>query len=130
MIINNLTNDNIEIYCMKSYDNPQCISMQDYLEDMKILKYIKRLLNRYDVDGELREKLLLKHIIMWYNIFAAEAATRILFFYISAKHYPTLKTFLIYLNFMPKIVKGINGIDIYSSNIKLDEYAVIQLRAL
>lgn len=130
MLFHNLTDDNIELYTMKHYDNPQCTSMKDYQEDMKTFKYIKRLLNQYNDDGQLKEKLLLKHFIILYNIFAPEPGTRILFYKVDETFYPTIKTFLVYLNFMPIVVKGIRGQDIISSNIQLDEVAVTKLRLI
>lgn len=128
MQFNDINKDNIDIFCMKYYDNPQCTSIKDYEDDMKTFKYIKRLLNQYEETKKLKEKLLLKHIIIVYNIFCAEAATRILFYKIDEKYYPVLKTFLIFLNYMPKKIKGIRGVDIISSDILLDENAVTLLR--
>ena len=79
---------------MKFYDNPQCISVEDYQTDMKRFKYIKRLLNQYNSSTDLNIRLLLNHIIMVYNLFDNQIATRILFFKIDSKYWPILKPIL------------------------------------
>lgn len=104
---------------MKAYNSPHCI-MSEFESDLKRTKYLKRLFRRYKVTKSLKERLILNHIILLYNVFGAEPATRILFFRIDEKDYDVLKTFLIYLNYMPDKVKGINGKDIISSDILID----------
>jgi hypothetical protein len=61
---------------------------------------------------------------MVYNVFGVEAATRILFYKIDEKDYDVLKTFLLYLNYMPDKIKGIRGKDILSSDIEVDMHIV------
>ena len=65
-----------------------------------------------------------------YNVFGVESATRILFFKLEPEDYPVLKTFLVFLNFMPDVVFGINGYDLLSSDIKLDKGTVQCLRSI
>ena len=98
-----LNNDNLIFYAMRMYENPQCKNIQEFYEDMDRIKYIKRLLIKYKNGGELRERLLLNHIIVFYNIFNIEAATRILFTEIKPELHPFLKTFIVFLNNLPKI---------------------------
>jgi hypothetical protein len=119
MMFDDLTEDNFIMYAMKAYSSPHCI-MSEFESDLKRTKYLKRLFRRYKITKGLKERLILNHIILLYNVFSAEAATRILFFRIDEKDYDILKTFLIYLNYMPDKVKGINGKDIISSDILLD----------
>lgn len=118
-MFDDLTEDNFIMYAMKAYSSPHCI-MSEFESDLKRTKYLKRLFRRYKITKGLKERLILNHIILLYNVFNAEAATRILFFRIDEKDYDILKTFLIYLNYMPDRVKGINGKDIISSDILID----------
>jgi hypothetical protein len=118
-MFDDLTEDNFIMYAMKAYNSPHCI-MSEFESDLKRTKYLKRLFRRYKITKLLKERLILNHIILLYNVFGAEAATRILFFRIDENDYDILKTFLIYLNYMPDKVKGINGKDIISSDILID----------
>jgi len=114
-----LNDENIILYAMKAYNSPHCI-MSEFESDLKRTKYLKRLFRRYKVTKTLKERLILNHIILLYNVFDIEPATRILFFKIDEKDYDVLKTFLLYLNYMPEKVKGIKGKDIFSSDILID----------
>lgn len=115
---------------MKYYDNPQCIGTEDYRDDMKRFKYLKRLLNHYLTTHELKQRLILNHLIMIYNLFDNEAATRILFYKIDENSWQVLKPFLIYLKRMPKVVRSIRSKDIRETDITLDQNVVKQLRSL
>ena len=119
MSFDDLTNDNILIYAVKAYDKPNCI-MSEFKEDMKRFNYLKRLFKRYRKIGELREQLVLNHLVVICNVFGPEVATRILFFKISKDDFPALKTYLLFLSCMPERVKGIKGHDIISSEIPVD----------
>ena len=79
-MFDDLTDKNIELYMMKYYENPQCLDLEEYNDDIKRIKYIKRLFNRYENTGDLKERLILNHIIVLYNVYDIEVATRILFF--------------------------------------------------
>ena len=130
MNFNDINEYNNEFFCMKQYDNPQCINTEDYSEDMKRFKYLKRHLKHYLASGELKERLILNHLIMIYNLFDNESGTRILFYKIEESSWAVLKPFLIYLKRMPNRVKGIRGKDIRDSDITLDQHVVKQLRCL
>ena len=112
-------NDNIILYCMKAYERPDMI-MSEFKEDMKRFDYLKRLFRRYRKSDELREQLVLNHLVVIYNVFGPEVATRLLFFKMAKEDYPALKTYLLFLNYMPTIVVGIKGHDILSSDIEVD----------
>lgn len=114
-----LNENNFIIYAMKAYSSPHCI-MSEFESDLKRTKYLKRLFRRYKITKTLKERLILNHLILLYNVFGAEPATRILFFKIDESDYDVLKTFLIYLNYMPEKVKGIRGRDYNSSDILID----------
>lgn len=119
MSFDDLTNENIMIYAVKAYDKPNCI-MSEFKEDMKRFNYLKRLFKRYRKIGELREQLVLNHLVVIYNVFGSEVASRLLFFKMSKEDYSALKTYMLFLNIMPEKVKGIKGSDIISSDIPVD----------
>lgn len=119
MLFDNLTSENILMYAMKIYDKPNCI-MSEFKEDMKRFNYLKRLFRRYRKIGEIKELLVLNHLVVLYNVFGAEALTRLLFFKMSKEDQPILKTYLIFLSCMPDVVKGIKGQDLLSSDIPVD----------
>jgi hypothetical protein len=129
MSFENLTNDNIMIFAMKAYDKPNCI-MSEFKEDMKRFNYLKRLFKRYRKLNELREQLVLNHLVVLYNVFGPEVATRLLFFQMSKDDYPALKTYLLFLSCMPEKVKGIKGHDIISSEISVDMAIAHTLRQI
>ena len=121
-MFNDLNDSNVLLYAAKCYDKPNCIQ-SEFDEDYKKFRYIKRLLHRYRLTGEIKERLLLNHLILCQNVFGIEASTRILFLPCNEKDYSALKTFL-----MPNIVKGIDGTNIISSDIPLDLKLVVILR--
>ena len=123
----NLNNDNFLLYAIKAYDRPNCI-MSEFEEDLKRFDYLKRLFYRYREYGELKERLIINHIIILSNVFSPECAVRMLFYRMDENSYPVLKTVLLFLNIMPNVIRGINGKHIYSSDITLDNTLVNVLR--
>jgi len=97
----NLTEENFTLFAMKHYDNPHCRGVTEFNDDLKKFKYLKRLFRKYRTGGGLKERLILNHIIVIYNLFGVDAATNMLFFKIDKKYWPQLKSFLMYLNVMP-----------------------------
>lgn len=130
MKFDDITEQNFILYAMKFYDNAQCLSEQDFYNDLKIIKYIKRLLNRYKKTGELKTRLMLNHIIMLGNVFPVEVLTRILFLKIPEEYWSELKTFLIFLKYMPDSIDSINGRNIISSDISLNLEIAEELRKI
>ena len=128
MIFDDLTDANFLMFAMKEYSNQQCTNIDEFYDDLKKIKYIKRLINRFLENGKLKEILILNHLIVFYNVFDNKAATRLLFFKIEEKYWSVLKTFLIYLSMMPETVKGIRGEDIISSDIQLNQEVIDKLR--
>lgn len=119
MVFDDLNNDNVTIYAVKAYDRPNCI-MSEFKDDMKRFNYLKRLFKRYRKFDELRERLVLNHLVVLCNVFGPEAATRLLFYKMSKDDYSSLKTYLVFLSVMPDRVRGIKGQDILSSEIPID----------
>ena len=93
-----ITPQNVVMYAIKNYDNPQFEGEKEFEDDLKRFKYIKRLLRRYYDTGVLKERLLLNHLIVLNNVFSMEAATTLLLYKIQPTYWPALKSFLIFLN--------------------------------
>lgn len=129
-MLDKLNNDNFLMYAIKNYNNPGCRGIQDFNDDLKRLRYIKRLLGRYRLSGEIKERLVINHLVTFYNVFGVEAATRMLFFKIKENLWPELKTFLVYLNYMPQVVIISTGHRLPESEIPLDPVLVDLLRKL
>ena len=121
-----LTDDNFLLYAMHHYDNPQCHSVQEFEEDLKRFLYLKKLFSRYKTNGELRERLILNHIIVLYNLFG-DSTTNMLFHKIDKEHWSSLATFLIYIERMPEKIEQHS---IESSQLGVDEKIVSVLRKI
>ena len=93
-----ITSENVMMFAIKHYDNPQCESEKEFHDDMKRFKYIKRLLRKNKETGVLKERLLLNHIIILNNLFGPEACETLLLFKIQKEYCETLKSFLLFLN--------------------------------
>lgn len=125
-MMENLTDDNFLLFAARCYDNPGCYTMEEFQEDLNHFRYLKRLFNKYAEGGELKERLILNHLTIIYNVFGPEA-TRMLFLKLKG-HERYLKPFLIFLSTMPEVVKGVDGRNIRSSDVPLDPGIVAALR--
>lgn len=116
-----LDETNFLLYAARHYENPQCYDTIEFYDDLKRIKYIRRLFNIYQESGELKERLILNHIIILYNVFGVIPATRMLFFKLF-EHKEQLKPFLVFLNFMPLSIINITlqGITLKSTDIISD----------
>lgn len=124
----NLHDGNFLIYCAKRYDNPGVTSTEEFMEDLDRIKYIKKLLTRYTETGELKERLILNHIITLHNCFGKYLA-KILFLKLE-KQYHLLKPFLVLLNALPVVIYNVNGKNILSDEIHLDPIIILALRKI
>jgi len=124
-----LTEDNFLIYCAKVYDNPGMTSTDEFMEDLDRIKYIKKLITRYVETGELKERLILNHIITLHNCFNEHLA-KIL--YLKAeKQFHHIKPFLILINALPETINNVGEHKkIYTDNIPLDIKIVSALRKI
>lgn len=127
MISDILSESNLLLYAAKHYTNPSCFSTEEFQEDLNRLKYVKRLLNRFQETGELKERLILNHIIILYNVFGQPAATKMLFLKLQSQLH-LLKPFLLLLNMLPDRVDGVNSETIFTNNIPVNQFIVDQLR--
>jgi hypothetical protein len=121
-----LSEDNFLLYAMHHYDNPQCHNIEEFDKDLRIFLYLKKLITRYKQSDELRERLILNHIIVLYNVFG-DSATNMLFYKIDEKYWDVLVTFLVYLERMPESVPQYG---IRTSDISLDENIINALRKI
>ena len=95
-----ITPDNVLMYAIRHYDNPHCEGEKEFEDDLKRFKYIKRLLRKYHDTEILKERLLLNHIIVLHNVFGSDACATLLLFKIQEEYWPTLKSFLLFLNIL------------------------------
>jgi len=126
MVSEKLNDNNFLLYAMHHYDNTQCHSLAEFEEDLKKFLYLKKLLSRYKNNSDLKERLILNHIIVLYNVFG-EATTKMLFYKIDKSLWRSLITFLVYLNRMPEKVPDYG---IVLSDISLDETIISTLRKI
>ncbi len=124
--------ENFLLYAAHFYDNSACEDIKEFHGDIARIKYIKRLLKKYQQTGEIKERLVLNHLIILYNVFYTPAITSILCFKLK-DHITILKTFLLYLNYWPEDkVDGVGSADnvIISSDISVDPTIVQLLREI
>ena len=100
MNFDELNEETFVLFAIKHYENPHCVTREDFDEDMKRFKYLKRLLRRYVIGGPLRTHLIINHLIILYNVFG-EATTPLLFYKLEREYWGIIKTILIYLNKYP-----------------------------
>jgi len=117
-----LTEENFTIYAMKFYDNPSCKGMAEFEDDLKRFRYLKRLFRKYTAGKGLKERLIVNHLVVLYNLFGTDATTRMLFFKIEKKYWSQLKTFIVFLNVMPIGIEiNAQGVTMQGYEIPLDE---------
>ena len=97
MRFDELNEKNHLMFAIKYYENPQSVTIDDFMEDMKKFKYLKRLLKRYIKTGVLRTNLILNHLIVLFNVFG-EGTLPLLMYKLEREYWSVLKTFVIYLN--------------------------------
>ena len=125
-----LNDGNFLIYAAKHYDRPH-ILQSEFEDDLKRIKYIKRLLRKYKQTGEFKERLVLNHVIILGNVFGVEATVNMLFFKIDVDDYPQLKTILMFLNYMPTNLKSsFNKYYVRQEEIPIDYKIVNILRTI
>ena len=126
-ILNNLTDGNFTLFAARYYENPHCLTEEEFEDDLKRFRYLKRLFNKYKQTGELKDRLIINHFVVLYNVFHHRAATKM----ICLKLYDELsyvKPFLIMLGYWPDRIEGINGKIVVDSDISLDMNVTNTLR--
>lgn len=123
-----LTDSNFVLYAAKCYDNPHCNGTEEFLDDLKRFRYVKRLMNQYAEGGELKSRLILNHLIVVYNVFENAGATDMLFYRLRGlERY--LKPFLVLMGRMPARVR-VGGREVADSDIDMDAGIVEDLRKI
>lgn len=121
-----LDDNNFVLFAAKHYDNPQCYDTEEFYDDLKRFKYLKRLFGKYEETGELRERLILNHLIILYNVFG-DITTKMLFYKLDG-YYSYLIPFLVLLHRLPDRIDV--GKIIYTSDIPMDMKIVEVLRKI
>ena len=131
MMFDKLDDTNFMLFAAKFYENPNCMGVEEFEADLNRIKYIKRLFRKYKDGGELRERLILNHLIVLYNVFYHEACTKILCLKLQ-EYLQYLKPFLVYLNYWPERLDGIgaNNVIIIGSTVPMDTHIVEILRKI
>lgn len=128
-MVNDLTEENFQLFAMKHYNNPHCTDLLEFHDDIRKIRYIKRLFKKYEENRELKERLILNHLVVLYNMFDSKAMTRMLFLKLGDyQHY--LKPFLMFLNYWPTDIGLVNGKVILDSDIPLDSGIIKVLRKI
>lgn len=123
MRFDELNESNYLLFAIKFYDNPQAVTRDDFESDLKRIRYVKRLLKRYKNSGELKVHLILNHLIVLFNVFN-DATVPLLFYNLEEELWPSIKSFLLFLNRIPEYPKTL--ID----DIEADQNCLTQLKAL
>jgi len=116
-----LNKNNLIVYAAKHYYSPKHIDGEEFFDDLKRFKYVKRLINRYHQNGDLAERLILNHLIVIFNVFGHEAGVEMLALKIPLEQWTTLKPFLVFL-------RAISNDDI--TGIEMDKYVISKLREI
>lgn len=127
-MIDRLDDANFILYAAKYYDNPQCYDTAEFYEDLKRFKYVKRLINRYVKRGELKERLILNHVIALNNMFGPYATVNMLFLKLEGME-QHIKPFLSFLSILPDMVE-VKGKNVYTAGIPVDVEIEKRLREL
>jgi hypothetical protein len=120
---NELNDDNYLLFAIKFYDNPHAVTREDFDDDLKKIKYVKRLLRRYINTSTLRTHLILNHLTVLFNVFG-DAAVPLLFFNLEEDLWSSIKSFLVFLHKLPEFPRSM--ID----DIELDQYCLDQLETI
>lgn len=126
-----LNEDNFLSYCSKHYNFKRCIDENEFQDDLKRIRYIKKLLTRYKQSGDLKERLILNHITVLVNVFGPIHASRILFFKFKDM-FAEIKPFMILLNILPEYYVNIdkNHSIYYTDDYPMDKLVVEKLRRI
>ena len=125
-----VTEDNAEMVAMQAYDNPQCLSVNEFYEDYQGFLYVQRLCRRYVKSKRLNERLAINRLTMLMNVFGTPTTIRLLFLKCPPKLWKILKTFLVYKDLVPDVIVGVNGVDIYTETIPIDMTLLERLQTL
>ena len=95
-----ITKDNWLLYAQHHYDNPTLQKEQEFYDDIKRFKYLKRLFRKYKATKNIKIRLVLNHVIVLSNVFGVEAACTLLLYKVEKMYWPYLKSVLVYLDYL------------------------------
>jgi hypothetical protein len=125
----NLNDDNYMLFAAKYYENAHCTDLLEFHDDLKRIRYIKRLFKKYEQSGDLKDRLIFNHLIVLYNVFDHRAMTRMLCYKLDDQ-LQYLKPFLIFLNYWRTDLGELDGKKIIDSDIPVDMGITQRLREL
>jgi len=125
----NLNDDNFMLFAVKYYENAHCTDLLEFHDDLKRIRYLKRLFKKYEQTGELKDRLIFNHLIVLYNVFEHRAMTRMLCYKLNDQ-LKYLKPFLLFLNYWRTDLGMIDGKKIIDSDVSIDSGIVRKLREL
>jgi len=128
-MIDNLTEQNFSLFAAQSYNNPSCMDVLEFQEDLNRIKYLKRLFKRYDEKGDLKERLIINHLVVIYNVFERDAATRMLALKLDS-YLQYLKPFLVMMGYWPRTIDNVNGVNLDCNGVPADLNIVDKLRRI
>ena len=121
-----LTENNFLQFALNNYDNPSCATLEEFEDDLKKFLYLNKLLQRYTKNKDLRERLILNHIIVIYNLWG-DAATEMLFYKVDEEHWSSLVVFLTFVGRLPEYIPGTS---VRATSLEHDENIVNILREI
>ena len=113
--------ENFLLVAAQHYENPQCYSTEEFYNDLNRIKYIKRLINRYHSNGELSERLLINHFVVFFNVFSIPIGVKLMAAKLEYKYWGVIKAFLVRLGY-------IDGDDL--SGINTDTHVLNKLQEI
>lgn len=123
MKFDELNENNYLLFAIKFYNNPQAVTKEDFEDDLKRIKYIKRLLKKYKNTGVLKTHLILNHLIVLFNVFD-DAAVPLLFYNLETDLWPSIKSFLVFLDRIPEYPRT------HINEIEPDSECLLQLQLI
>jgi len=123
-----LTNENYLVFCAQHYNGKRYYTTEEFVEDLNRVKYIKKLITRYIENNDLKERLILNHIIILNNCFGPDVLCKIL--YLKLKHQMRfIKPFLILLNVLPDKIYNVGDEETIDTDlIEMDNLIITKLR--
>ena len=95
-----ITKDNWLLFAQHHYVNPTLQKEQEFYDDIKRFKYLKRLFRKYKATENIKIRLVLNHVIVLANVFGVEAACILLLYKVEKMYWSYLKSVLVYLDYL------------------------------
>ncbi len=119
-----LTDSNFLLVAQALYRNPQCTTDEEFYDDLARLKYLKKLLTRYEETGDLKERLILNHLVVLNNVFGPENLARMLYLKLR-KQFESIKPFLEFLSIMPDYIENVREVSKVPANEIVSDIRIV-----